>query len=108
LVTEESSVALLRVLYHEAPRFPEIGRIFYETCILRGGAQLSAYLAMAHESGGLRVPDPPLAAEQFLNLCHAKLVMPLMLCVIATITPVEAAEIVDSAVSVFLAAHKPS
>jgi AcrR family transcriptional regulator len=105
LVTEESSRELLRLLYHEAPRFPEIGRIFYETCLLRGRAQLTAYLIQASDAGALRVPQPELAAEQFLTLCQAKLVMPVMLCVTQGIGPDETEAVIKAAVAMFLAAY---
>lgn len=106
LITEKSSLDLLRLLYHEAPRFPEIGRIFFETCILRGRKALAAFLARADERGELRVPNPPLAAEQFLMLCQAKLVMPVMMGVITEITREEAEEVVHGAVAAFLAAYR--
>jgi len=105
LVTEESSREMLRLLYHEAPRFPEIGRIFYETCLLRGRSQLTAFLIRANDAGALHAPDPELAAEQFLTLCQAKLVMPVMLCVTPNIGPDEAEAVIKAAVTMFLAAY---
>jgi len=108
LITEKDSLYLLRLLYHEAPRFPEIGRIFFETCILRGRTQLGAFLTKATERGELCVPNPPLAAEQFLMLCQAKLVMPIMMGVFDEITREEADEVVLGAVAAFLAAYRPA
>lgn len=107
LITEASSVTLLRLLYHESPRFPEIGRIFYKTCILPGSRQLAAYLALADQKGLLDIPDPAMAAEQFLRLCESDLVMPVMLCVTSRISKEDADRGVSSAVSTFLAAYRP-
>lgn len=107
LITEPDAVSMLRLLYHESPRFPEIGRIFHDTCLLRGRRQLAEYLSRAHDKGVLEIPDPNLAAEQFLMLCHANLIMPLMLCVKTEITEQEAEKVVSSAVALFLAAYKP-
>jgi AcrR family transcriptional regulator len=105
MTTGEESRTLLRLLYHEAPRFPEIGRIFYDLCLSSGRKRLTEYLIRAEAEGMLRVPDPVLAAEQFLTLCQAKIVMELMLCVQREISPNEAEEIVKAAVSTFLAAY---
>ncbi|WP_459856382.1 TetR/AcrR family transcriptional regulator [Humidesulfovibrio idahonensis] len=105
LVVDESSVTLLRLLYNEAPRFPEIGRIFHERCILVGRRQLAAYLALAQRDGEMAACDPDMAAEQFLMLCHAKVHMARMLCVQPAITADEAEEVVAAAVATFLAAH---
>lgn len=105
LITGDDALAMMRLLYHEAPRFPEIGRIFHETCILRGRGQLAEYLSRADAAGVLKVPDPDLAAEQFLTLCQTNLVLPLMLCVKTRIAPSDAEEIVKAAVSMLLAAY---
>lgn len=105
LITDEVSLALVRLLYHEAPRFPEIGRIFYETCIMRGRRHLAEYLKRADAHGALRIPDAEVAAQHFLALCQATLAMPVMLCVKDAITEEETERAVESAVSVFLAAY---
>lgn len=107
LITEAPAVAMQRLLFHESPRFPEIGRIFYETCILRGRQQLAEYLALAQREGVLDIPDPSFAAEQFLILCHADLMMPVMLCVKTKISEAEVERVVSSAVALFLKAHEP-
>ncbi len=106
LITEADSVAMLRLLYHESPRFPEIGRIFHDTCILRGRRMLTDYLSRLHARGVLDVPDPGLAAEQFLMLCQTNLVMPVMLCVRQGISEEEADKVVSSAVTMFMAAYR--
>ena len=105
MITGEDSRALLRLLYHEAPRFPEIGRIFYNTCLLSGREQLTAYLMQAHAKGVLHVPNPALAAEQFLSLCQAQLLMEVMLCVQREIPAAEAEAVIQAAVSTFLVAY---
>ena len=52
------------------------------------------------------VTNPPLAAEQFLMLCQAKLVMPIMMGVFDEIGREEADEVVLGAVAAFLAAYR--
>lgn len=107
LITEAPAVAMLRILYHESPHFPEIGRIFYETCILRTRQQLADYLFRANARGVLDIRDPSFAAEQFLTLCQADLLIPVMLCVKPEIRPEEVGKVVAAAVSMFLAAYAP-
>ncbi len=103
--TRDDSRALLRLLYAESPRFPELGKIFYELCLLNGRKRLTEYLRRLENEGALRLPDPELAAEQFLALCQAKISMELMLCVRRQISPEEGETVVRAAVSTFLAAY---
>lgn len=58
-------IALRRLLITEAPRFPELGRAAYETGVLVVESKVASYLK---EQGQLRVPDPMLAARQFMAL----------------------------------------
>lgn len=105
LITDKDPQAVLRVIYHEAPRFPEIGRIFYETCILRGRRLLADYLTRADALGVLRIPDAEVAAEHFLALCQSTVQMPVMLCVKTEVSADEAERAVEAAVTAFLAAY---
>jgi AcrR family transcriptional regulator len=61
------SLPLYRLVLAEAPRFPELGRIFYEAGPDRVAIALADYLKKLHERGVLDVPDPRLAAEQFFG-----------------------------------------
>jgi TetR/AcrR family transcriptional repressor of mexJK operon len=71
----EQRVGMYRILMAEAPRFPELGEIFYKAgpAVVRKFA--ADYLAEQHARGTLRVENPQLAAEQFfgmLNGCQFK------------------------------------
>jgi TetR/AcrR family transcriptional repressor of mexJK operon len=71
----EQRVAMYRVLMAEAPRFPELGDIFYSAGPAVVRKYLSDYLAEQHARGVMRVEDPALTAEQFfsmLNGCQFK------------------------------------
>ncbi len=61
------SLPLYRVVIAEAPRFPELGRIFYEAGPGRVASALAQYLADLHVQGALEAPDPRRAAEQFFG-----------------------------------------
>ncbi|MGJ3521914.1 TetR/AcrR family transcriptional regulator [Nitratidesulfovibrio sp. D1] len=106
LIVDETSIALLRLFYHEAPRLPEIGRIFYETCILKFKGQFEAYLATAHSDGLLDIPCTSTAADHFFALCESPFHMPLMLCIRHEITDAEADIAIRNAVNVFLKAYR--
>ncbi|NHZ45439.1 TetR/AcrR family transcriptional regulator [Nitratidesulfovibrio liaohensis] len=105
LLADETSIALLRLFYHESPRFPEIGRIFYETCILKFRKMLEAYLAKAQSNKLLDIPCMATAADHFLALCQATFLMPLMLCIRREITEQESDVAVKYAVGAFLKAY---
>jgi len=53
----------------ETENDPEIGRAFLEAGPWRMKDNFSAFLAHAHAKGELVIPDPELAAEQFVALC---------------------------------------
>jgi len=71
----EQRVSMYRILMGEAPRFPELGNIFYKAGPAVVRKFLTDYLAEQHARGVLRVENPKLAAEQFygmLNGCQLK------------------------------------
>ncbi len=66
-VTQGDSVCLLRVVAAEAPREPELGRIFYEQGPGRLLGRLTAYLSAAVAAKELNCANPTLAARLFLG-----------------------------------------
>ena len=71
----EQRVAMYRILMGEAPRFPELGGIFYGAGPAVVRKFLADYLAEQHRRGIMRVENPALAAELFygmLNGCQLK------------------------------------
>jgi TetR/AcrR family transcriptional repressor of mexJK operon len=66
----DRSLAIHRLVIAETVRFPELGRAFYENGPVAGGKRLAAWMA---GRPGLVVPEPELAAEQFLSLLRAGL-----------------------------------
>ena len=105
LIVDETSIALLRLFYHESPRLPEIGHIFYETCILKFKGQFEEYLANANFNGLLDIPCTSTAADHFFALCESTFLMPLMLCIKQGITDDEAEIAIHNAVTVFIKAY---
>ena len=101
----EHALAFQRLVVSEAPRFPELGRAFYDNGPRRCIDLVARWLAEEAERGHLRIEEPARAASQFLDLCRSGL-MHRALCMVDP-PPDEAARrrSVDAAVSVFLSAY---
>jgi len=101
------SLPLYRVVLAEAPRFPELGRIFYEAGPDRCATALAAYLAALNERGLLTVADARCAAEQFLGAVLGQIHIRMLLGVAADPpSPAERERFVAAAVFTFLAGHR--
>jgi TetR/AcrR family transcriptional regulator, mexJK operon transcriptional repressor len=97
------SLPLYRVVLAEAPRFPELGRIFYEAGPDRCAIALAQYLADLHERGILNAPDARWAAEQFLGAVLGQIHVRMLLMVAGDPpSPDERTRYVAAAVSTFL------
>lgn len=97
------SLPLYRVVLAEAPRFPELGRIFYEAGPDRCAIALAQYLADLHERGILDVPEARWAAEQFLGAVLGQIHVRTLLMVAGDPPgPDERTRYVAAAVSTFL------
>ncbi len=66
----ERSLAIHRLVIAESVRFPELGRAFYDNGPVAGRKRLAAWMA---GRPSLHVPEPELAAEQFLGLLRSGL-----------------------------------
>lgn len=103
LLLRPSMLGLHRMLVAEAPRFPDLARQVYAAGPGEGGRRLAAYLAAQDRRGALRVPEPDLAAQQFLGALTGNLQLRALLDV-----PVPQAEVERSVrhlVETFLRAH---
>lgn len=98
--------AVERLVIAESAKFPELGRAFYDAGPKNGIARLTAYLRRRIEAGELDIDDPMLAADQFIGLCLADLMLKRRMSVIETATPQRIGYIVDGAVHVFLNAYR--
>lgn len=98
---DRDAIALLRLVYIEAPRFPELAQIFTEAerSIV---AVVSRYLEQARRQDWLRLTDPSWAASQFLELVWGTVTRRLMIGSTAFPDAVERRRVVDAAVSLFL------
>lgn len=97
--------AVERLVIGESSKFPELGRAFYNAGPKRGIGLLTEFLRRRVEAGELNIDDPALAADQFIGLCLADLMLKRRMGVIETATPQRIGYIVDHAVDVFLKAY---
>lgn len=104
-ILSPSSLALHRLLVAESPRFPELGRLSYESGPQRLVTGLAGLLRAQGEHNGLSIPDPELAAEQFLGTLLGFLQLRAILCGGAVPDSARIERYVDYAVTVFFNGH---
>lgn len=105
MMARPDHVAQVRTVMAVAPKFPEIGRAFYEAGPLHGTDKLERLVAHHVARGDLVTDDPRRAAIQFLQLCQGDLYRRLMFCISDTFTTAEIEETIAAAVDVFLRAY---
>ncbi|MCL6282760.1 TetR/AcrR family transcriptional regulator [Ruegeria sp. 2012CJ41-6] len=96
---------IFRICVAERDRFPELGRAFYEAGPRNGCKQLMDYLEKAIAKGELQIDDVELAAEQFSELCKAKLWMEVAFGVRTSVEQAEIDVVAHSAVDMFMARY---
>jgi TetR/AcrR family transcriptional regulator, mexJK operon transcriptional repressor len=102
------AIALVRVLYMESQRFPELGRIFYRHGIDRALGLLTDYLREQNRASTLRVHDVRLASEFFADSVLGEPTRRAVLAAGDVPGPRERAARVKEAVRTFLSAHRVS
>jgi len=100
------AISLYRTIVAQVPRRPELGRVFYEAGPKILQARIAQFLERACERGELQVPDPRLAAVQFLQLVAGDIPMTGLLA-LRPLTPEHVAATIESGIRVFMAAHRP-
>jgi TetR/AcrR family transcriptional repressor of mexJK operon len=83
LILSPEAVRMEQIITGEAPRFPEVARIFHEAGPQRTIDVVARYLSEASAHGQLSVNDPEFAARQFLMSlkapnCEQMLALPTM------------------------------
>jgi AcrR family transcriptional regulator len=103
----DQSIKLFRVLVAEAPRVPELGRLFWEVGPGRGRKALAEYFAASRAKGLLDLADCDLAAEQFLNLCKGSTHFQFVLNLIPPITDEQIRRQISQTVTTFMTLYGP-
>lgn len=107
LLSSPEGAAMYRIVIAEAPRFPELGRAFYENGPAIRLSALARFLQQADAQGLLKVDDTQLAAGEFVALVGGMLHLRAMLGHAGEITAAEQEAAVEHAVDTFLRAYRP-
>ena len=105
---EDRALAIHRVVISESVRFPELGRAFYENGPEVFRRVFGEWLAAQSAAGRLAVPDPIMAADQFIGMLRTTGVF--LRASLGLPPPPADAEIdatVTAAVTTFLRAYAP-
>jgi len=96
---------LFRIVVAECPRFPRLGRTFWESGPDLGTRRLAQFLAIAVGRGDLEIDNLELAANQFTELCKADLFYRCLLGVAETPSEPVRGHYADAAVDTFVRAY---
>ena len=102
VILEPAHIAQTRTVTAVAPKFPEIGRAFYEAGPQYGHRRFAAFLERRAEKGELAIDDFELAAEQFFNLAQGVLFKKMLFAAQPKPSREEIQATVDAASRVFL------
>ena len=105
LVLSAKTRAIYRIVIAEAPRFPELGRIFYASGPAVVLARVADYLRSADACGALTVKDPTLAAEQFIGMLQGPMHLRRLLDLAPEFGDRDPEQVIEAAVETFLSAY---
>jgi TetR/AcrR family transcriptional repressor of mexJK operon len=105
MVLNTSAVGILRLVYMESGRFPQLGEVLYDKGAGRCFELMENYIGQQRDLGKLRVADMGIAAEQFMDMITGKLLMRAALGVAPNPPAKDRKRRVKAAVDVFLAAY---
>jgi len=97
----DRSLAIHRLVMSESLRFPELGRAFYDNGPVAGRERLAAWMARQPD---LTVPEPEVAAEQFLGLLRSGLYLRATLGLAPDASEADIDAVVTAAVGTFIRA----
>jgi len=101
----EFSVQVFRVCVAESGRFPELGRAFYESGPKQVLDEIAAYLSSDKVRQELAIEDPYMAADQFLQLCRADMLLRKIFNVDHDASPEQIDRVARETVKTFLARY---
>ncbi|MGW7533302.1 TetR/AcrR family transcriptional regulator [Amycolatopsis sp. NPDC054798] len=101
------AVAMVRLVISESRRFPQLAEDYLSLGKLPALSALIEYLGEWNRRGELAVPDPDLAARQFVGMINEPLLWFRVLGQPGVPTKKRRAHTVDEAVNTFLARYRP-
>ena len=106
-MSQPRHISVHRMVIGVCEKFPQFGQVYYEAGPARGVARLAAYLDAQVEAGRLRIANTTLAAQHFLHLCLAGLMMRMLFAAGGEADEARMQFQTDEAVRVFLAGYGP-
>ena len=106
LILSPDAIALHRIIVGEVTRFPMLGEVFWRAGPERERVQIEGFLRSAAAAGALTLPDPRLAAEQFVSLVRADVQLRQLLRLEAKPSDREIEIVVEGAVGTFIRAFQ--
>lgn len=94
-----------RMVVAEAPRNPELGRIFFEQGPAVVQERLTAIIAALRDAGTLAVDDPAVAAQEFLGLMQGRFHLPCILGTLSELSEQERRDAAERTARTFLRAY---
>jgi AcrR family transcriptional regulator len=104
-VTSKLGLGVFRLCVAEGERFPELGRLYYQSGPMAARGALVTYLRDANARGEVRIDDVELAADQFCELSRAGFHARQLFGMEGPPDPAQIARVVDGAVATFLARY---
>lgn len=105
LMASETGLDLFRMVIGASHDFPRTGEIFYERAMGVMIGRLETYLTRMDAEGALAVPDPAMAAFQFLGLYKEALFWPRLVIGARSPLKLEREAVIARAVAIFMATH---
>jgi AcrR family transcriptional regulator len=96
----------IRTVMAIAERMPDVGRRYYAHVLEHTIGRVADYLEARVKAKELAIADCQLAAAQFMQMCQASLFLPFIFQAAPPPSPQRIAEVVDSAVRMFLAGYR--
>jgi TetR/AcrR family transcriptional repressor of mexJK operon len=107
LVTSTQGLGIYRIVVAEAARFPELGRVFYESGPSQAMDRLAEFIAAARDRGELAAPEPRRAAGHFIGLLRGEIHLRCVLGLAATPDGLALDTLLEEAIGAFLRAYTP-
>jgi AcrR family transcriptional regulator len=105
MVCRPDGGSAIRTVMAIAERMPDVGRRYYERVLQKTINRLAGHLEVHEKAGELAIDDRQLAASQFLLMCQASLFLPFIFQAAPPPSPARIAEVIGSAVRMFMAAY---
>ncbi len=97
-----ATLVLYRIVISEATKFPQLATVFWRAGPCQATAHMRGWIEGQVRAGRLDVPDPAMAADQFLALCQARLAPQRRLQIVREISDEDVEQVVQGAVRLFL------